>query len=133
MNLYLYQPPHSAQPASILYGLIYSTLHQYYWHNLQHSQYEHFSNLFFQPLQTRGHTATSLAPLFSKAATNIENECPVPYIGPLTLKNNPHDPFFLHLYLPVHPSLDPLIPPSRTSSRPPLNQHFKQMTLGWNK
>ena len=32
MNLYLYRPPSSAQPPSILFGLIYGTLHRFYWH-----------------------------------------------------------------------------------------------------
>ena len=33
VNMYLYRCPSSAQPPSTLFGLIYSTLHRYYWHN----------------------------------------------------------------------------------------------------
>jgi hypothetical protein len=54
MNIYLYRPPTSAQLASILYGLIYGTLHRY-WHNTERSMFEQFTWKFFQRLQQRGH------------------------------------------------------------------------------
>jgi hypothetical protein len=105
MNLYLYRPPTSAQPTSILYGLIYGTIHRYYWQNSDRARFEHFARLFFQRLQARGHTSASLAPLFTKAATNVDiSTRPVPYVGPPLLTNIPNDRFFLHV--PFHP-LDP--------------------------
>jgi hypothetical protein len=51
MNLYLYRPPMSAQPCSILYGLIYGTLHRYYWHNTKRSMFKQFAWKFFQRIQ----------------------------------------------------------------------------------
>jgi hypothetical protein len=102
MNLYLYRPPSSAQPPSILYGLIFGTLHRYFWQNSDRSDMEHFTNLFFERLQRRGHTAASLAPLFQKAASRVDtSSMPVPRLGPLGPQYNQAETFFLHL--PFHP------------------------------
>jgi hypothetical protein len=73
MDLYLYQPLSYVQPSSILYGLIFGTLYQYYWQNMDCPPFEHFSWLFFQRLQAHGHIAALLAPLFLKSATNVDN------------------------------------------------------------
>jgi hypothetical protein len=51
MNLYLNRPPTSAQPDSILEGLIYGTLHQYFWQSLDQSWFDHFVGLFYKRLQ----------------------------------------------------------------------------------
>jgi hypothetical protein len=106
MNLYLYRPPTSAQPDSILYGLVYGTLHRYFWQNTHRSQFEHFTRLFFHRLRARGHTAASLGPLFMKAGANVEKSArPVPYNGPPKSHSHPEDRFFLHL--PFHPKDPP--------------------------
>jgi hypothetical protein len=98
MNLYLYRPPTSAQPTSVLYGLIYGTLHRYFWQNSDRSWFNHFARLFFQRLQARGHSTASLAPLFLKAASRVdESSRPIPSLGPPELRNSPDDRFFLHL------------------------------------
>ena len=105
MNLYLYRPPCSAQPPSILYGLIFGTLHRYFWHNSKRSDFQHFTKLFFERLCNRGHVAAHLAPLFIKAAAAVDtSQPPQPKIGPHEVSENPRNRFFLHL--PYHP-LDP--------------------------
>jgi hypothetical protein len=108
MNLYLYRPPSLAQPPSILYGLIFRTLHRYFWQNSDRSDMEHFTNLFFKRLQRRSHTAATLVPLFQKAAARVDtSSMPVPRLGPLGPQYNQAETFFLHL--PFHPQ-----DPSRT-------------------
>ena len=102
MNLYLYCPPSLAQPPSILYRLIFGTLHRYYGQNSERFDMEHFTSLFFERLQCRGHLATSLAPLFQKAAAQVDtSSMPVPRLGPLGPQYSKDDTFSLHL--PFHP------------------------------
>ena len=48
MNLYLFRPPTSAQPPSILYGLIYGTLHRLFWQNSEFTTFEAFTLKFFK-------------------------------------------------------------------------------------
>jgi hypothetical protein len=50
MNLYLFRLPASAQPPSILYGLIYGTLHQLFWQNSEKNMFKTFALKFFQRL-----------------------------------------------------------------------------------
>ncbi len=97
MNLYLYRPHTSAQPSSILYGLIYGTLHRYYWHNTERSMFEQFAWKFFQRLQQRGHAANKLAQLFLRAATQVDaSSIPLPKI-PTDQLDGPDGTCFLHL------------------------------------
>jgi hypothetical protein len=101
MNLYLYRPPSSAQPPSILYGLIYGTLHRYYWQNNNRCDFDHFSTLFFRRLEARGHSTSNLARLFTKAAKKVELST-IPQAKALTSQCDlPRDTCFLHL--PFHP------------------------------
>jgi hypothetical protein len=72
LNLYLYRPPSSAQSPSILYGLIFGTLHCYYWQNNNHHDFDHFTTLFFQCLEACGHSTSNLSHLFTKAAKKVE-------------------------------------------------------------
>ena len=83
MNLYLYRPPASAQPTSILYGLVYGTLHRYYWHNTERHMFEAFSLKFFQRLRQRGHSVPKLASLFLKASRQVDLSS-IPQPKPLT-------------------------------------------------
>jgi hypothetical protein len=79
MNLYLFRPPASVQPPSILYGLIYGTLHRLFWQNSEKDTFETLSLKFFQQLQARGHSTSKLAQLFLKAATRVDvSSIPVP-------------------------------------------------------
>ena len=71
MNLYLYRPPCSAQPKSILYGLIYGTLHRYYWQNTDPKWFTHYTAAFYRRLLDRGHLATNLHTLFQIAMDRV--------------------------------------------------------------
>lgn len=70
-NLYLYCCPFSAQLPYILYGLIYGTMHRYYWHNTSMKDFDTLTKLLFNRLTDRTHRAQELAPLFIKAAQEI--------------------------------------------------------------
>ena len=91
VNLYLYRCPFSAQPESILYGLIYGTLHRYYWHNSRIEDFGKYTELFFHRLLDRAHKGFELAPLFIKAAQAVQNSC-IP---------NPTPVSYTHLTLPT--------------------------------
>ncbi len=97
MNLYLYRPPTSAQPSSILYGLIYGTLHRYFWHNTERSMFEQFAWKFFQRLQQRGHAVSKLAQLFLRAAKQVDTSS-IPLPKPTSDElGGPAGTCFLHL------------------------------------
>ena len=97
MNLYLFRPPASAQPPSILYGLIYGTLHRLFWQNSEQDTFEGFALKFFQRLQARGHSTSKLAQLFLKAATRVDtSSIPVPKPPNISL-GGPDGTCFLHL------------------------------------
>jgi hypothetical protein len=101
MNLYLYRPPSSAQPPSILYGLIYGTLHRYFWQNSYQHDFERFATYLFQNLEARGHASSNLAKLFLKAAHRVDRSS-IPEAKPLTNDVSlPDGTCFLHV--PYHP------------------------------
>jgi hypothetical protein len=101
MNFYLFCPPTSAQPPSILYGLIYGTLHRLFWQNLEFTTFEAFTLKFFKQLQAREHATSKLATLFLKAATWVDlSSIPLPK-PPDTTLGGPDGTCFLHL--PFHP------------------------------
>jgi hypothetical protein len=105
MNLYLYRPPTSAQPQSILYGLIYGTIHRYYWQNSDRHWLDHFVTQFYQRLLDRGHRACDLTRLFVRAARKVDTSAlPTPRSRTDTL-DEIHDSIFLHLqYHPQDPA-----------------------------
>jgi hypothetical protein len=101
MNLYLYRPPSSAQPPSILFGLIYGTLHRFYWQNSNRQDFDKYATLFFHRLQARGHSTSNLARLFMKAATKVDASS-IPLAKLPNLAAEPMDgTCFLHI--PFHP------------------------------
>ncbi len=101
MNLYLFCPPTSAQPPSILYGPIHGTLHRLFWHNSEFTTFEAFTLKFFNGLQARGYATSKLATLFLKAATRVDlSSIPLPK-PPDTTLGGPNGTCFLHL--PFHP------------------------------
>jgi hypothetical protein len=104
MNLYLYRPPTSAQPKSILYGLIYGTLHRYYWQNTDRKWLDHFVGLFYQRLLARGHRASDLTRLFLRASKKVDgSSLPKPRSRTAALEEI-QDSIFLHLqYHPQDP------------------------------
>ena len=103
MNLYLYCCPSSAQPLSILYGLIYGTLHRYFWQNSHRTDFESFTKKFFQRLIDQAHLKKDLEPLFNKALTKVKRlALPNPRPG-LEDNNNNMDSYQVYIHLPYHP------------------------------
>jgi hypothetical protein len=101
MNLYLYRPPSSAQPPSILYGLIYGSLHRYFWQNSNKRDFERFATLLFHRLQARGHASSNLSKLFLKAAHRVDRSS-IPAAKTRTNEVSlPDGSCFLHV--PFHP------------------------------
>jgi hypothetical protein len=103
MNLYLYRPPTPAQPDSILYSLIYGTLHRYYWQNSNIRDFEQYTKLFFSRLLARGHNLMHIEPLFRMAAAAVEtSSLPNPRPGaPATNETSMNGVLFIHS--PFHP------------------------------
>jgi hypothetical protein len=122
MNLYLYRPPTSAQPDSILYGLIYGTLHRYFWQNSDRSWFDHFVGLFYKRLQERGHNASNLTRLFLRAASRVDvSTLPTPKTQRQTL-DSLNDSIYLHLrYHPQDPSRQELQQLFQTTCRSALD------------
>ena len=73
MNLYLYRPPTSSQPTSILNGMIYSTLHGCLWQNSQQSDFMQVALKFMMDLEQRGHQTSKLLKLFQTAIKNWQH------------------------------------------------------------
>jgi hypothetical protein len=102
MNRYLYIPPTSAHSPSILYGLIFGTMHRYFWQNSDPLRFKHFADCFFRHLLQRGHSWDSLAPLFASAAEQVDRSTmPIPQVAGLPNERNNNNDVFLHL--PYHP------------------------------
>ena len=119
VNLYLYRCPFSAQPESILYGLIYGTLHRYYWHNSRIEDFGKYTELFFHRLLDRAHKGFELAPLFIKAAQAVQNSCiPNPTPGPKSYSKLSDGLLFVHLpYHTQNPSRKHLSAPAHSLLR----------------
>ena len=120
MNLYLYRMPTSAQPPHIHYGLIYGSLHRYYWQNTNKKDFLKLVNLLAKRLFARGHSFDTLQKHFNKAADQLLLSKPaIPKLGP---KNNNDestgDTIFIHL--PYHPQDPP---------RKRIQQLFKEFLL----
>jgi hypothetical protein len=105
MNLYLFRPPVSAQPPSILYGLIYGTLHRLFWQNSEKNTFLTFTLKCFQRLQARGHSTSELAQLFLKAATRVDVSSILVPKPPNNTLGGPNGTCFLHLRF--HPLCHP--------------------------
>ena len=63
-NTYLYRPPTSCQPPSILRSFVYSSLHRYYWQNTNENDFLQMISFLKQRLQARGHRHIDLVPIF---------------------------------------------------------------------
>jgi hypothetical protein len=125
MNLYLYRPPTSAQPDSILYGLIYGTLHRYFWQNSDRSWFDHFVGLFYKRLQDRGHCASNLARLFIRAASRVDiSALPTPKSKRQTL-DALNNSIYIHLrYHPQDPSRQELQKLFQSTCRSALDEAY---------
>ena len=125
MNLYLYRPPCSAQPKSILYGLIYGTLHRYYWQNTDPKWLTHYIAEFYKRLLDRGHTANNLHTLFQTAMTRVtQSTPPIPKTKQKQLKAL-DGTTFLHLqYHPQDPPRRAIQTLFQQRCRPALNDAY---------
>ena len=100
MNLYLYRPPSSAQPKSILYGLIYGTLHRYHWQNTDPQWFNHYVMAFYRRLLDRGHKPATLSRLFTTATDRVRRSTiPLPKSKSKQLDEHKNTIF---LHLPYH-------------------------------
>ena len=100
MNLYLYRPPSSAQPNSILFGLIYGTLHRYHWQNTDPQWFNHYVMAFYRRLLDRGHKPTTLSRLFTMATDRVRRSTIPPPKSNNTQLDEHQNTIFLHL--PYH-------------------------------
>ena len=108
VNMYLYRCPFSAQPPSTLFGLIYGTIHRYYWQNSNLNDFGRHVELFFNRLLDRAHTRNSLIPLFMKASEKLVNSrMPNPKPENRLLPKSNDGLLFVHL------PYDPRNPPQR--------------------
>ena len=100
LNLYLYIPPHSAHPNSVLTGLIYGNVHRITTLCSDPTNQRTLLSTFYQRLLVRGYSPQTLQPLFQKALsrpTTIQPRNPNP-----TLPSDQQ--IFLHLpYHPINP------------------------------
>ena len=100
MNLYLYRPPSSAQPHSILFGLVYGTLHRYHWQNTDPAWFNHYVTAFYRRLLDRGHKPGTLHHIFNTAAERVKRSTiPLPKTKQKQLEAQ-HNTTFIHL--PYH-------------------------------
>ena len=76
MNLYLYLPPQSAHPPSVIRGMIYGLLRKY---RGQHTNREHYIEMtvfLYRRLRARGWEAALLKSLFEEATAKVELQRP---------------------------------------------------------
>jgi hypothetical protein len=105
MNEYLYRPPTSGQPSTILYSLIYGTCHKYYWQNTRSCDFSAITKLFFDQLTARGHNINKLIPLFKRATRQVELSVMLnPKPGPKVITQCTNNLLIIHMpYHPQHP------------------------------
>jgi hypothetical protein len=72
LNLYLYLPPLSAHPHSCLKGLIKGELNCYWWRNSV-TNFQHLITKLVKWFNARGHSVSSLEPIFRQAAATLDN------------------------------------------------------------
>ena len=76
MNLYLYLPPTSAHPPSVIRGMIYGLLRKYKQQNTHRADYIEMTVLLYQRLAERGWDSSLLARLFDDASAKVEKNGP---------------------------------------------------------
>lgn len=97
MNLYLYIPPGSAHPRSMLRGLVFGRLRAYLLQNTDEDNFIHFAKLLAQRLRARGWSNQTLLPLFREAMQHLQQNH---RRQPKTTTSN-RDRVYFHL--PYHP------------------------------
>jgi hypothetical protein len=71
MNLFLYIPPVSSHPPSVLQGLIFGQLRRFWLQNSFTDDYVHCASDFYDHLLARGHDCINIRRLFQLAATRL--------------------------------------------------------------
>ena len=71
MNLYLYIPPCSAHPPTMIRGLIFGRLRAYFRHNTDKVDYYSMACLLAQRLVDRGWSFAKMKPIFKEAHKRI--------------------------------------------------------------
>lgn len=108
MNLYLYRPPTSCQPNTLLYSLIYGTIHRYFWQNTDRTDFKKYCSLFFDRLLARLHRPCDLHPLFEAALKKAyTSKLPSPKPTSTKTPKTDQDQRMLILHTPYHPQLPP--------------------------
>jgi arsenate reductase-like glutaredoxin family protein len=72
LNLYLYIPPLSAHPQSCFKGLIKGELNRFWRQNSPYN-FQELTTKFLERLHARGHSLEKLRPLFTEAASTLDN------------------------------------------------------------
>lgn len=106
MNLYLYLPPSSSHPISLIKGFIYGLVLRIYRLTSHSTDISDNINKLFKRLVARGYKPDFLTPLFQKAATTIKTTTRNLQTTALTIPNNNNTTsVFLHLeYHPKNPT-----------------------------
>ena len=74
MNLFLYLPPHSAQPPETLKGLIFGSFDRYWRQNSSIDDFSVAVNKLYVNLRKRGYENKELNEEFLEAAKNIDKK-----------------------------------------------------------
>ena len=92
MNLYLYIPPCSAHPPTMIRGLIFGRLRAYYNHNTDVADYHKMAILLAQRLVDRGWNFDKIRPVFKDAHDRITGKT----TKPKPKSNCNMKPIFIH-------------------------------------
>lgn len=98
LNLYLYIPPGSAHPRSMLRGLVFGRLRAYKLHNSDLSDFLHFARLLAERLANRGWDKLTLKKVFREAWQHIQTTN-----APRIQATNETNKQRLFFHLPYHP------------------------------
>ena len=74
MNLFLYIPANSAHPPGQLQSLVYGLMKTYLHQNSHWSDFTNTLNLLYRRLRARGHSSSTLNPLFMNAAAKLSGK-----------------------------------------------------------
>ena len=102
-NPYLYIPPHSAHPAGMINGIIYSLLRTYWRQNTKYSDFVHFSSLLFRRHCLQGWNQDVLKRIFSSALNKLYKSLEAPTPAPVTAPEEISSREHLFLHMQYHP------------------------------
>ena len=106
-NKHLYRTPNSCQPQCTLRSFVYSSLHRYFWQNTYMTDYTYFAHLLYDNMLVRGHTDSSLTPIFKKQSIKAQKSAmPIVTRHPKPTPNNDSDAINkdLYIHIPHHPN-----------------------------